>query len=141
MDVEEHIELKQNDEVTESFQSFNLENINSLAITEQEFVHTCSTIKNTINSLNDAFKIIQNFNNLLIFDTEENYNAFTKGKEALEKLMQRDEWKIVQNEFQSIQFYKKPLKKPHITNTITNTSELVSLSPSKKQKRHESYNV
>ncbi|CAB5374915.1 unnamed protein product [Rhizophagus irregularis] len=139
--TQEHIELKQNDEVTESFQSFNLENINSLAITEQEFVHTCSTIKNTINSLNDVFKIIQNFNNLLIFDTEENYNAFTKGKEALEKLMQRDEWKIVQNEFQSIQFYKKQLKKPYITNTITNTSELVSLSPSKKQKRHESYNV
>ncbi|RGB41357.1 hypothetical protein C1646_752155 [Rhizophagus diaphanus] len=142
VDVEEYIELNQNDEeVTEYFQSFNLENINSLAITEQEFVHTCSTIKNTINSLNDAFKIIQNFNNLLIFDTEENYNAFTKGKEALEKLMQCDEWKIVQNEFQSIQFYKKLLTKPYVTNTIANTSELVSLSPSKKQKRHESCNV
>ena len=72
----------QNQEVEESFQSFNLENINSLVITEQEFIHICSSIKNNVNSLNNAFQIIQNFNNLAIFDTDENYNAFTKGKNA-----------------------------------------------------------
>ncbi|PKY47309.1 hypothetical protein RhiirA4_543872 [Rhizophagus irregularis] len=58
----------------------------------------------------ETFKIIQNFNNLLIFDIKENYNTFTKGK-ALKKLMQNNEWKIVQNEFQSIQFYKKTIDK------------------------------
>ena len=51
--------------------------------------------------------------------------------------MQSNEWKTAQNTFQNIQLYKKPSTKSH----ISNTNELVSLSPSKKQKRHESYNT
>ncbi|RGB25747.1 hypothetical protein C1646_820847 [Rhizophagus diaphanus] len=44
-DVEEYSESKQNEVAKESFQSFNLENINSLpTITEQEFIHTRSSI-------------------------------------------------------------------------------------------------
>ena len=58
-------------------------------------------------------------------------------KVALKKLMQSNEWKTAQNTFQNIQLYKKPSTKSH----ISNTNELVSLSPSKKQKRHESYNT
>jgi len=128
-----------NDTITEedSFQSFNLENTNSLAIANQEFIHACSSIKKTFNFLNDTIKIIQDFNNLSIFDTNENYETFIEGKEALEKIMQSDSWKIAQNAFQSIQFYKRPSTKSH----ITNTTELVLLSPSKKQKRNESHNT
>lgn len=74
MAIKEHIDKTKWWRSNRIFSKFNLENINSLAITKQKFVHTCSTIKNTINSLNDAFKI-------LIFDIEDNYNAFTKEKE------------------------------------------------------------
>jgi len=88
--------------------------------------------------LNDNIKIIQKFNNLSVFDTNENCQRFIEGKVALEKLMQSNEWKTAQNTFQNIQLYKKPSTKSRVSNT---TSELVSLSPSKKQKRHESYHT
>jgi hypothetical protein len=129
VDSDEDSELleQNNDDIMaeDYFQSFNLENI----------IHACSSIRRSFNFLNDTIKIIQDFNNLSIFDTNENYEKFTEGKEALETLMQSDSWKIAQNAFQNIQFYKKPTKS-HKTNT--NTNELVLLSPSKKQKRHES---
>ena len=88
--------------------------------------------------MNDNIKIIQKFNNLSVFDTNENCQRFIEGKVALEKLMQSNEWKTAQNTFQNIQLYKKPSTKSRVSNT---TSELVSLSPSKKQKRHESYHT
>ena len=88
--------------------------------------------------MNDNIKIIQKFNNLSVFDTNENCQRFIEGKVALENLMQSNEWKTAQNTFQNIQLYKKPSTKPRVSNT---TSELVSLSPSKKQKRHESYHT
>ena len=122
----------------ESIQSFDLENINSLAVSEQEFIYACSSIKNTFDSLNNNIKIIQKFNNLSVFDTNENCQRFIEGKVALENLMQSNEWKSAQNTFQNIQLYKKPSTKSRVSNT---TSELISLSPSKKQKRHESYHT
>ncbi|GET54712.1 hypothetical protein RIR_jg9436.t1 [Rhizophagus irregularis DAOM 181602=DAOM 197198] len=82
--------------IVNHFNNWQFNESNTENVDVEEYIGLKQNNEENTNSLNIAFKIIQNFNNLLIFDIKENYNAFTKGKEALKKLMQNNEWKIVQ---------------------------------------------
>jgi hypothetical protein len=125
-----------NDKDLASTWFLNFQNTNSLALQEQEFHTNCHTVLNHLNSLKEIAKIFNSFDSKNIIQNNEIIEKFELGRGALNELIQE----IIYWAFQSL----KVQKQNYTTNNIKknpSSSNLIPLSPNKKQSRHTSYST
>jgi len=125
-----------NDDNLSSTWFFDFQNTNSLALQEQEFHINCHSVLNHLNSLKEISKFFNNFDSKNIIQN----NEFEVGKNALNELVQNDSLEKIYSAFQSLNLQKQSNTTRNIKKNPS-SSNLVALSPNKKQARHNSHST
>src|SRR5437763_10089590 len=125
-----------NDDNLSSTWFFDFQNTNSLALQEQEFHINCHSVFNHLNSLKEISKFFNNFDSKNIIQN----NEFEVGKNALNELVQNDSLEKIYSAFQSLNLQKQSNTTRNIKKNPS-SSNLVALSPNKKQARHNSHST
>ena len=107
-----------------------------MALQEQEFHINCHSVLNHLNSLKEISKFFNNFDSKNIIQN----NEFEVGKNALNELVQNDSLEKIYSAFQSLNLQKQSNTTRNIKKNPS-SSNLVALSPNKKQARHNSHST
>ncbi|GBC43764.2 hypothetical protein RIR_jg14867.t1 [Rhizophagus irregularis DAOM 181602=DAOM 197198] len=132
--------FKSNDNDFSSTWFFDFQNTNSLALQEQEFHTNCHTVLNHLNSLKEIANFFNNFDSKNVIQNNETSEQFELGKSALNELIQNDSLEKIYFAFQSLKLQKQNNATKNIKKNPS-SSNLIPLSPNKKQSRHTSYST
>ena len=111
-----------------------------MALQEQEFHINCHSLLNHLNSLKEISKFFNNFDLKNIIQNNENIDQFEVGKNALNELIQNDSLEKIYLVFQSLNLQKQSNTTRNVKKNPS-SSNLIPLSPNKKQSRHTSYST
>lgn len=114
-----------------------------MAIQEQELQHTYHSIVDNLQSLRENLTNLQL--NEIQYENEELQQTLREGKNVLNNLIQSEFYLNTLSSFKKLQISKTSASSPPSSSLSkrkqeTNTN-LKSLSPNRKQKRHESYST
>ncbi|CAB5394950.1 unnamed protein product [Rhizophagus irregularis] len=137
----EELDRLQNAEETIQNEVYNTEeNIQNQSSKSDESSDDESDVLNHLNSLKEIANFFNNFDSKNVIQNNETREQFELGKSALNELIQNDSLEKIYLAFQSLKLQKQNNATKNIKKNPS-SSNLIPLSPNKKQSRHTSYST